>query len=207
MYSDSLNPARKFARYVWGTLAHPASTFRELAREKNIGQGWAAVLLVGVLYSVVCAIAAARAIEPTTEPVLPISEQSYYFWEIFFGPPLFIGGWYLFAWLNLLIGKRFGGEGSFHRILIPLGFAFCIPMLPIMWTTDLVCMTLAVGLQEIGTFGQIWDVFYQAFTALWVVAACIIATREAHRIPLGKATATAIISTLPVAFIIAVAVR
>jgi len=197
----------KFAGYIWGTLAHPATTFRNLSREEDIKQGWGAVLLVGVLYSVVCAIAVINGIEPVAEPFLPISKESYYFWEIFFGPPVFIGAWYLFSYLNLRLGRAFGGKGTFKGILISLGFAFCIPMLPIMWTTDLICITLVIDLRTLGTFGQVWNVFYQAFTILWMVAACVIATREAHRIPLGKAIATTMISSIPVVFIIAATIR
>ena len=197
----------KFAGYIWGTLAHPATTFRNLSREEDIKQGWGAVLLVGVLYSVVCAIAVINGIEPVAEPFLPISKESYYLWEIFFGPPVFIGAWYLFSYLNLRLGRAFGGKGTFKGILISLGFAFCIPMLPIMWTTDLICITLVIDLRTLGTFGQVWNVFYQAFTILWMVAACVIATREAHRIPLGKAIATTMISSIPVVFIIAATIR
>ena len=200
-------PLQKFFSYAWGTIIHPAATFRELAREGNIRQGWAAILLIGILYSVVCAIAAVKGIEPTIEPILPISKQSYYFWEIFFCLPLYIGGWYLFAWLDFLIGKRFGGEGSFHGILIPLGFALSIPMIPIMWTTDLVCMSFVIDLQSLGVAGQAWNIFYQAFTILWMVALCVIATLEAHKISLGKAMVTTLVSILPVAFIMAIAIR
>ena len=197
----------KFAGDVWGTIVRPAATSRRLAEGKRIGQGWAAVLLVGVLYSVVCAIAAINGIEPVTEPILPISEESYYFWQVFFGPPVFIGACYLFTYLNLLLGRAFGGKGTFQDILIPLGFAFCIPMLPIMWTTDLICMTLVVDLRALGTFGQIWDVFYQTFTSLWIMATCVIPTREVHQLSLGNAIATSIISIIPVASLIAVTVR
>ena len=207
MGAGRLNPVGRFAGYTWGTLVHPAVIFRRLAQEERTGQGWAAVLLLGILYSVVCAIASLRGIEPVTAPILPISEESYYFWEIFFGPPLFIGVWYLFSYLNLRLGRAFGGEGTFKAILAPLGFALCIPMLPIMWTTDLICIAFMIDLRATGTFGQIWNIFYQAFTILWVIAACVIATREAHHISLGKAIATTIISSLPVAVIIAATVR
>jgi len=156
---------------------------------------------------VVCAIAAVNGIEPVVEPFLPISKESYYFWEIFFAPPVMIGAWYLFSYLNLRIGRALDGKGTFKAILISLGFAFCIPMLPIMWTTDLICITFTIDLRTLGTFGQVWNVFYQTFTILWMAAACVIATREAHRIPLGKAIAATIISAVPAVLIIAATIR
>ncbi len=198
---------KKFFVYALGTIIHPAATFRALAQESNIGQGWAAVLLLGILYSVVCAIAAVRGIEPVTEPILPISKQSYYFWEIFFCLPLYIGGWYLFAWLNYLIGKRFGSGSSFPNILMPLGFAITIPLIPIMWTTDLVCVSFMIDLQKVGIAGQVWNNFYWAFTVIWMVVLCVIATSEAHKVTMGKAVTTTLVSILPVAFIMAVAIR
>jgi len=197
----------KFAGYIWGTLAHPAVTFRDLSREENVKQGWGAVLLVGVLYSVVCAIATINGIEPVVEPFLPISKESFYFWEIFFAPPVMIGAWYLFSYLNLRIGRAFGGKGTFKAILTSLGFAFCIPMLPIMWTTDLICIAFTIDLRMLGTFGQVWNVFYQTFTILWMAAACVIATRETHRIPLGKAIVATMISAIPAVLIIAATIR
>jgi hypothetical protein len=197
----------KFARYIWGTLANPAATFRDLSREENVKQGWGAVLLVGILYSVVCSIATINGIEPVVEPFLPISKESFYFWEIFIAPPVMVGAWYLFSYLNLRVGRALGGEGTFKAILIPLGFAFCIPMLPIMWTTDLICITFTIDLRTLGTFGQVWNVFYQTFTILWIAVVCVIATREVHRIPLGKATAATIISAIPAVLIIAATIR
>ena len=197
----------KFARYIWGTLAHPVTTFRDLSWEENVRQGWGAVLLVGILYSVVCGIAHINGIEPVAEPLLPISKESYYFWEMFFATPVMIGAWYFFSYLNLRLGQAFGGKGIFKAILISLGFAFCIPMLPIMWTTDLICITFAIDLRTLGTFGQVWNIFYQAFTILWMATACVIATREAHHIHLGKAIATTIISAIPVVLIIAATIR
>lgn len=68
-------------------------------------------------------------------------------------------------------------------------------------------MTLVVDLRALGTFGQIWDVFYQTFTSLWIMATCVIATREVHQLSLGNAIATSIISIIPVASLIAVTVR
>ncbi len=198
---------KKFLAYALGTVIHPVATFRALARERNTGQGWAAVLLLGIIYTVVCAIAAARGVEPITEPALPISKQSYYFWEIFFCLPLYIGAWYLFAWLNFLIGKRFGSGSSFRSVLMPLGFAITIPLIPIMWTTDLIYVSLMIDLQKAGIAGQVWNIFYQAFTILWMMALYIIATREAHKIVMGKAVTTTLVSILPVAFIMAVAIR
>jgi hypothetical protein len=196
-----------FAGYIRGTLAQPAATFRRLAQEERIRWGWAAVLLVGVLYSIVCAIAAINGIEPVAEPLLPISKGSYYFWEIFFAPPVFIAAWYLLSYLNLRLGRAFGGKGAVQAILIPLGFALCIPMLPIMWTTDLICVTFVIDLRTLGMFGQIWNVFYQTFTSLWMIAACVIATREVHQFSPGKAIGTTIISAIPVASLIAATIR
>ena len=198
---------KKFFHYAYGTIVRPVVTCRELAQEKNLWQGWAAVLLIGILYSVVCAIAATRGIEPATKPLLPISKESYYFWETFFVLPVYIGGWYLFAWVNLLLGRKLGGAVSLKSILIPLGFALSIPLIPIMWTTDLVCISFVIDLRTKGVLGQAWGVFYQIFTVLWVVVVCIITTREAHRIPLWKAIVTTLISVLPFAFISAVSIR
>lgn len=198
---------KKFFSYAYGTIVRPATTFRELAREGGIRQGWAAILLIGILYSVVCAIAAARGIEPSLEPILPISKQSYYFWEIFLCVPLYLVGWYLFAWLNLLIGKRFGGKGSFRSMLIPLGFAISIPLIPIMWTTDLVSASLMIDLLKAGTAGQVWYIFYIAFTLLWMLALCVIASREVHRFSAVRAIFTTMASILPVALIMAVTIR
>jgi hypothetical protein len=197
----------KFTRYIWGTLSHPAATFRDLSREENVKQGWGAVLLVGVLCSVVCAIATVNGIEPVVEPFLPISKVSFYFWEIFFAPLVMIGAWYLFSYLNLCLGRALGGKGTFKAVLMPLGFAFCIPMLPIMWTTDFICITFTIDLRTLGTFGRVWNVFYQTFTILWMAVACVIATREAHRISLGKATAATLISVIPAVLIIAATIR
>lgn len=198
---------QSFAKNVLGTLVRPTATFREMTQEKPLGQGWAAVLLLAILYTAVCAINAAKGITPVNKPFLPISEESYYFWETFFGPPLFVGLWFLFAWLNLLIGRAFGGQGSFRGVLVPLAFALYIPMIPIMWTTDFVSATFMIDLQTMGAFGQVWGIFYWAFSVLWIIVASVIATREVHRLSVAKATATALTSAIPVTAIVAVTIR
>jgi hypothetical protein len=142
-----------------GTIIHPQTTLRKLSEGKDLRQGICATLLISILYSVVCAIAAARGIEPTTKPTLPISEESYYFWETFFSPPLFLGTWFLFSWLNLKMGRAWGGGATFPSILVPLGFAFSIPMIPIMWTTDFICLTF-LDEPPSGAFGEVWGIFY-----------------------------------------------
>jgi len=121
----------KFTRYIWGTLAHPAATFRDLSREENVEQGWGAVLLVGVLYSVVCAIATVNGIEPVVEPFLPISKESFYFWEIFFAPLVMIGAWYLFSYLNLCLGRALGGKGTFKAVLCLWDLLSVFPCFPL----------------------------------------------------------------------------
>jgi len=198
---------KRFAKYALGTIIRPRATFRELALERPVGQGWSVVILLAVLYAAVTAINAANGVTPVNQPFLPISEESYYFWETFFGPPLFVGLWYLFAWLNLVIGRTLGGQGNFRGVLVPLAFALHIPMIPIMWTTDFVSSTFTIDLQTLGAFGQIWGIFYWAFTILWIIVTCIIATQEAHRISASRAMVTALISAIPVALIAAVTIR
>lgn len=198
---------KRFAKYALGTIIRPRATFRALALERPLGQGWGAVILLAVLYSAVCAFNAANGVTPLNQPFLPISEESYYFWETFFGPPLFVGLWYLFAWLNLVIGRAFSGQGNFRGVLVPLAFALYIPMIPIMWTTDFVLSTFTIDLQTLGAFGQVWGIFYWAFTILWIMVACIIATHEAHGISLSRAIATTVVSGTPVAAIAAVTIR
>ena len=45
------------------------------------------------------------------------------------------------------------------------------------------------------------------YSISWMIAACIIATHEARRIPLGRAAITTVVSLLPMAFILGITIR
>jgi len=182
---------RCFWLYLGGTIIRPRSTFtRLLAHPHHLAYGAGALALIGILYTLTVvglAIVKAAVMVP---PWVAIPAEHYYFWEIFFGAPVFLAGWILAAGLVQLLSKPFGGAGTFEGTLAVLGFAMTIPAF-VTWIPE----TLGTILMLTGTMTQeqwlaiiarpgFWKVFAQVyqFVALgWYLLLIPIAVATAQK--------------------------
>lgn len=198
---------KEFRNHLWGTIIEPRRTFLDILEKKKLGEAWGAVLLVGILYTIVGAVALVKGYQPQVEPLLPIDKSSYYAWQLLFGPPVFLTAWYIFAAVSFFLGNVFSSQATFRQLLVLFAFALTAPMIPLMWATDIVVISLGIKLVETGAFGQIWNIFYQAVTLVWMIFLLTLATQLAHRFSWLRAMLLTLISLIPTTLLVAIFLR
>jgi len=65
--------------------------------------------------------------EPAIPPLPAIPARDYYFLQVFFMPLVMISAWILASGVVQLLGKPFGGNGTFEDTLSLLGFGIAVP--------------------------------------------------------------------------------
>lgn len=188
---------RRFWSYCWGTIAHPREVVAQVAREeKKVAYGFAAVMLLCILYSVAVFIGFTKGAVPGGyEPFLRIPVESYYFWQALFTTPVGLIGWILFAGAAQLLSRRVGGQGSFEDNLAVLGLPFIL-FLPLSWLPE----------QVMTFFPKWWDApmwqastpFRVGFSVAWLALVSIIGVRQVQKLSLARATLVVLVSLAPV---------
>jgi hypothetical protein len=77
-----------------------------------------------------------NSLQPSFEPLLPISKENYYLGQILFTIPVALAGWVLLGLVICFIAsKRFTASG-FKDILSVLGFSLYVPCLLVKWIPE-----------------------------------------------------------------------
>jgi len=187
---------KKFWSYCWGTVARPGDTFRQVIGERSkVAYGFAAVMLLCVLYSVAVLIGFFKGATPAGyEPFLRIPTESYYLWQTFFTIPVGLIGWILFAGAAQLLSRSLGGQGSFEDNLAVLGFPFIL-MLPFSWFPEMVMTFLPWW----------WDApawvastpYRVGVSTVWFLIVSAIALRQAQNLSVNRAVFSTLVSFVP----------
>ena len=189
---------KQFWSYCWGTIARPNDTFKDVTGERNkVAYGFAAVMLLCILYSVGVLIGFVKGLDPTGyEPFLRIPTESYYLWQTFFTIPVGLIGWILFAGAAQLLSRSLGGQGTFEDNLAVLGFPFIL-MLPFSWFPEIMVTFFAPEWWGTPTWDAI-DFILVGVSTLWFLIVSVIALRRTQNLSLGRAVFTALVSLVPV---------
>ncbi|NVM27877.1 MAG: hypothetical protein HWN65_03460 [Candidatus Helarchaeota archaeon] len=119
------------------TLFHPKKAAGELDSSQNKKlYGIAAFLLVLILYNFTTFLCWLQNVPPSWTPVIPISPDQYYFYQLFFGIPIGLLSWTIFTLISYSFIKNRNMKLNFKEAMFILSFPFFIPMLPLMWTTE-----------------------------------------------------------------------
>jgi hypothetical protein len=65
------------------TVIKPARAFELILRERSLWLGFASVLLYGSLNTVTAIVLTVNGLQPSFEPLLPISKEKYYLGQVF----------------------------------------------------------------------------------------------------------------------------
>jgi hypothetical protein len=207
----------KFWHYLGGTVIKPRDTFTHLlADPRQLVYGGKAVLLIGVLYTLtVIGLAIAR-VPIAVEPWIAIPAEEYYFWEIFFGMPVFIMGWILAAGLVQLLSKWFKGSGTFEGVFAVLGFAMTVPMFVTWIVETLLTVLILIGVMshtqwvEITARPGFWQVFgigYQLVALAWYLVLAPIAVAVTQKLRWWQATIVGTLTVVIVGFVMVIFIR
>jgi len=97
-----------YLRLCLGTIVSPRKTFGQILSLQSLKYSWGTVLLYCLLYYITIIFLITNNLRPTMLPLLPISEESYYLWQLFFGLPVGLLGW-------LVMGSMVWGGLSVFR--------------------------------------------------------------------------------------------
>jgi len=119
--------------YLGGAFVIPRRAFKRLLTErKRFAKGFRIMLFIGVLYTIsVAGLAVAGALLPAPG-FLPLDSHNYYFYEMFFVLPTFIGTWLLASGAGTLVSPVLGGRGPFKTAAATWAYAFAAPSF-MMW--------------------------------------------------------------------------
>jgi len=92
----------KFISFWVGTIISPRKTFEQL-QEKSVWFGFSSALLYGFMYEITAVSLVIYHSKPMIPPILPISEESYYSWQLFFTIPVCLFGWVILGGVACLL--------------------------------------------------------------------------------------------------------
>ena len=164
--------------YLGGTFFAPHRIFRRLLGERRrFAKGFRIMLFISLLYLIsVVGLAVAGALLPAPA-FLPLDAHNYYFYEMFFVLPAFLGAWLLGSGVGALVSLVLGGRGSFKAAAAAWAFAFAAPSF-MMWLPHAafsVFLLLGMSQKEFMSYtadpGPIQTAFliYQGLAALLLV--------------------------------------
>jgi hypothetical protein len=197
MSKGTANTGKFFSFWV-GTIISPRKTFKQL-QEESIWFGFSSVLLYSLLYVITGIFLVINHLRPTMAPFLPISEESYYFWQLFFTIPVCLFGWVILGGIAyLLVAKLLKVSGSLRNYLNTLGFSFYIPCIITMWLPE----TLAAIIRpdawgNPSVFGPFWSWFSQVYLWVgfaWAFALSVLAVKQVGKVSWPKSALATLIS-------------
>lgn len=184
MNAKTLN---QFVVYAWGTLVRPGKTFEKILTEpKHIVYGSAAILFVGVLYSIVSFVGYLNGFGPCSQPFLPIPFREYYFYQTFFTIPVFWLTTLVFTAVVQFFSSFLDGKGKFEDGVAVFGFSFHVTMIPLMLIPEAIMLTFnwhSPTNELCGTtkLGPVADTIRMIAAALWPVVVTFIGLKKAQQ--------------------------
>jgi hypothetical protein len=185
---------KTFFRYFLGVLFMPRRAFGRLAADPRRRRlGIHAVLLTGGLYALAALFLAVSGAVPMAPTFFPIPPENYYFWQIFFTPPLIALVWILGSVLIDIPGPKRGS--SLRTTLALFGYALAGPMI-LAWTPlAVISIFYALGMGQtemidiLSTPSPAQAVFLSVFglAAVWSFALVVLAAAVSRKARWWKA--------------------
>jgi len=180
---------RSSRRVFCGAVVRPGRTFSGLASDpKRFRKGVRVTLAAGFLYAATAALLGSGGALVTGPPVVPLSPQNYYFYQMIFALPLLAALWLLSSTWAHGLSKIFGGRGDWKTTASGLAFSFAIPCLMVWIPPTVFGALLHAGMPQT----EFMDLFsrpgwlqvagwvYHGLAAAWMVYLSAAALRAGH---------------------------
>ena len=165
----------KILDWLFGVLARPVGTFREIAVMKPVG--WALVVYLGVLIlSALVSFTSLQASGTLDQLGSMLAFSVSYIFIIVSSVILGLLSLFIATGLLHLFARLFGGSGSYGALLS----VYCFAYFPMILTVPL---NLVSGF--LGLFGGILSSFAVMAVSIWVLVLEVIALRESHKLSTG----------------------
>jgi len=200
------------------TLFKPTKAAKELKKVKNRKCfGISAFIMVAILYTLTTIICWLQNVSVSWAPILPINANDYYFYQIFFGIPVVLISWFLFAIICFLFLRKSNKELNFNQVFYSLSFPFFIPMLPLMWMTETVLIIFFPNLwtgnpylyfpSQIALIFEIYMILYLILTGIWIIISIIFYLKYFSRKSFSESLGISICAYIPALFFIILFIR
>jgi hypothetical protein len=184
---------RSFLAYLLGVIFRPLTTFQKLlADRQRLTYGWSALLLIGVLYTLVTSLLWIHRNPVSLEPFLRIPTEQYYYWLQFFCLAVYVTSGILAAAIMHLLSKVFHGQGSFEDTLALVGMGTAAATLATL-IPDVITSVLAVMGVMADAFARppgFWQIVTWGYLALYVLLFVVLypaAVRAVQKIQVWQA--------------------
>jgi hypothetical protein len=175
------------AASFFGTLVRPAATFRALGEQKSASPGASAIALLGIFWSVLCAVLYMHGEQPSFV-LLPIARDLYYMVQALLMTPVLTALFWIHTEIAHRICAAAKGKGTEPGVRSALGFAYAAPMLFFHVIPELAAYTSA-GFETMALVGR----FTLPISALAVWAFSTAALRIVHGVSIPIASLAALV--------------
>ncbi len=189
------------------------STYKTIfSNERKVPFASILLLALGVLYTFTVVIGYRNGFGAAVTPFLAIPPEKYYFYEAFFGIPVFFIIAIVFAGLTRLLSLALGGTGSFENNYVIYCTASIIPTLILMWLPETVLIVFFPHMraQPLGGFAVLpaWaDALRQVIGVAWPMAISVIGLKVSERVSIAKSFIAAFTAFLVCAALMVVFIR
>ena len=185
---------------------------RLIADRHRVGYAVLALLLIGLLYTVIVYIGYTRGFGAVTPPVLNIAPADYYRWETLFGLPAYFIIAIVFAGTARLIAQGLHGNGSYESLFAIYAVTSVLPMLILLWIPEVTLMVLLPDqrAQPLGgaTFLPLWlDAARQVLSFIWPLVITWLGIKYAEQLNGWRSAIVTVGAFIPTAVLILVFIR
>ncbi len=181
-------------KYFFVSFYQPFETFQIIFKQKRkLGYASLALLTLGMLYTFTLIVGYQNGFGAVVKPFLCIDPEKYYFYETFFGIPVFFTIAIVFAGLSRLLASAMGGKGSFENNFVIYCTASVIPTLLTMWIPETMLMVFFPDARAMPLGGfknlPLWlDVLRQVIGIVWPLIISVIGLQVSEKLNVFKST-------------------
>jgi len=146
---------------------------------------------------------------PVSKPFLLIPLEKWYLVQTFTTLPAGLAGFLSYSGLAYLLSKAVKGKGNFDQTFASQAFTMHIPIFIFMWIpeTFLAPILIANGIHSLPWPGWVENLRIFVLPMIWILVISIIALNKVHNIHWWKSIIIILISSIPMAGIMAVFIR
>lgn len=176
---ESLAGPTRFAGRVRDVLLRPRHALRDVAEPPRPGAALAAVLCLGLGWSLVCLLAHAAGVRPPRPGPLGATYLAQAPWVT----PVCLAAWGGFALVGRGLARVLGGRGALASLLATSGLALAVPLTAAFVLPDAVQYTLELA--GVGRSRALMAL-YLPLAWGWALVLLALAVRETEALPWGR---------------------
>ena len=201
---------RKILYYFQKFIVNPKRASEEIAEDQSgvwAGLWW--VIIFCSCYSVTVLIFYLLGHVPVSKPFLTIPLEKWHLIQTFTTLPVGLAGFLAYSGLAYLLCKVARGKGDFDQTFASQAFTLHIPTFVFMWIpeTFLAPILIANGTNNLPWPEWVENLRIFVFPFIWIFIISTIALSKVHDIQWWKTLIIIIISSIPMAGIMAVFIR